>query len=418
MNGHPSQSSRPSRRRRRRRRGRGAGQGGPPGPGPGPGPGGKFDPTPVEPVNGILAFAKEGHGFLRNPKRDCQIQPQDPFVHRDLIARFGLREGQVIDAHISRAMRGAAPMVAQIDRVEGLDPEKALELPKLEDLTVIDPEKAFTFVGGDMQDMTMRVIDLVTPTGMGQRALIVAPPRTGKTVILQKIAQSIHHFHPDVSLLVCLVDERPEEATDMKRAVQGEVYASTNDMPASNHVAMTELVTNRAKRLCEMGKNVVVLIDSLTRLGRAYNIEARGSGRTLSGGLDAKVLEKPKAHFGAARNIEHGGSLTIIATALVDTGSRMDQVIFEEFKGTGNMELVLDRDLADRRIWPAIDVTSSGTRKEEKLVDEKKLKRMWALRKVLVKMKPIEGMELLLDRLRKTKSNDEFLALFDSRIDS
>jgi transcription termination factor Rho len=232
-------------------------------------------------------------------------------------------------------------------------------------------------------------------------------------VILQKIAQSITRFHPDVSLLVCLVDERPEEATDMKRAVEGEVYASTNDMTAKNHVAMTELVTSRAKRLCEMGKNVVVLIDSLTRLGRAYNIEARGSGRTLTGGLDAKVLEKPKAHFGAARKIENGGSLTIVATALVDTGSRMDQVIFEEFKGTGNMELVLDRDLADRRMWPAIDVTSSGTRKEELLVPEDRLKRMWALRKVLTKMKPLEGMEILLDRLKKTRNNDEFLALFD-----
>jgi transcription termination factor Rho len=310
-------------------------------------------------------------------------------------------------------MRNQAPMVATIDKIEDMAPEEAKDVPILEELTVISPDQAFCFVGGEHQDMTMRVIDLVTPMGMGQRALIVAPPRTGKTVILQKIAQSITTFHPDVSLLVCLVDERPEEATDMKRAVQGEVYASTNDMPAANHVAMTELVTNRAKRLCEMGKDVVVLIDSLTRLGRAYNIEARGSGRTLTGGLDAKVLEKPKAHFGAARKIEGGGSLTMVATALVDTGSRMDQVIFEEFKGTGNMELVLDRDLADRRIWPAIDVTSSGTRKEEKLVDEDRLKRMWALRKVLTKMKPLEGMEVLLDRLNKTPNNEEFLALFD-----
>jgi len=401
MSGQPSRGTSASRRRRRRRR-RGGG-------------GAKFDPTPVAPVTGILAIAREGHGFLRNPKRDCQIQATDPYVHQSLIVKHGLKAGQAIEAHVGKTLRGQGPMVATIDKVEGVDPAEAREATPIEELLVIDPDEAFKLVGGEHQDMTLRVIDLVTPIGMGQRALIVAPPRTGKTVILQKIANGIHHFHPDVHLLVCLVDERPEEATDMKRAVQGEVYASTNDMPAANHVAMTELVTSRAKRLCEMGKNVVVLFDSLTRLGRAYNIEARGSGRTLSGGLDAKVLEKPKAHFGAARNIEHGGSLTIIATALVDTGSRMDQVIFEEFKGTGNMELVLDRDLADRRVWPAIDVTASGTRKEEKLVSEARLKRMWALRKVLTKMKPVEGMETLLDRLKKTHSNEDFLALFDPK---
>ena len=400
MNGQPSQASSKSRRRRRRRRGKGA----------------KLDNTPVSPVSGIFALTKEGHGFLRDPKRDCQIQPADPYVHRDLVQKCGLRAGQRIDGYVGKNKRGPAPMVATIEKVEGLDPELAKETPRLEDLTVIGPEDAFKVVGAEHQDVTMRVVDLITPIGMGQRALIVAPPRTGKTVILQKIAQSVTRFHPEVSLLVCLVDERPEEATDMRRAVQGEVYASTNDMPAANHVAMTELVTSRARWLCSMGKDVVVLIDSLTRLGRAYNIEARGSGRTLTGGLDAKVLEKPKAHFGAARNIEDGGSLTIVATALIDTGSRMDQVIFEEFKGTGNMELVLDRDLADRRIWPAIDVTTSGTRREERLVSEQRLKRMWALRKVLTKMKPIEGMETLLDRLNKTKNNEEFLSLFDSQV--
>ena len=400
MSGHgSSQASRTSRRRRRRRRRGGA----------------KLDNNPVAPVSGILALAKEGHGFLRDPTRDCQIQPTDPFVHASLVSKFGLRPGQFIDAHIGKATRGPAPMVATIDKVEGLDPEKARDLPRIEDLTVIDPDRGFQLCGGEHQDLTLRVIDLVTPIGTGQRALIVAPPRTGKTVILQKLANAMTTFHPDVKLLVCLVDERPEEATDMKRAVKGEVYASTNDLPAANHVAMTELVTNRAKRLCEMGHDVVVLLHSLTRLGRAYNIEARGSGRTLTGGLDAKVLEKPKAHFGAARNIEEGGSLTIIATALIDTGSRMDQVIFEEFKGTGNMELVLDRDAADRRVWPAIDVTSSGTRKEEKLVSAEKLKRMWALRKVLTKMKPVEGLETLLDRLKKTKSNEDFLSLFDPK---
>jgi transcription termination factor Rho len=358
---------------------------------------------------------KEGHGFLRNPRRDCQVLPTDPFVHQSLITKLGLRQGLAIEAHVGKSTRGQAKIVATIDKVEGTDPEEAANVTPIEELTVIDPEDAFQLVGGEHQDMTLRVIDLVTPIGMGQRALIVAPPRTGKTVILQKIANGITTFHPDVHLLVCLVDERPEEATDMKRAVKGEVYASTNDMTAANHVAMTELVTSRAKRLCEMGKDVVVLVDSLTRLGRAYNIEARGSGRTLTGGLDAKVLEKPKAHFGAARNIEGGGSLTMIATALVDTGSRMDQVIFEEFKGTGNMELVLHRDLADRRVWPAIDVGASGTRKEEKLVGEAKLKRMWALRKLLAKMKPVEGLETLLDRLHKTRTNEEFLALFDPK---
>jgi len=401
MSGESSRASSTSRRRRRRRR-RGGG-------------GAKLDTTPVEAVSGILAIGKDGHGFLRNPKRDCQILPTDPYLHQSLIRKYHLRQGQAIEAHIGKNSRGQGPMVATIDKVEGLDAEQSAEFPVFEELTVIDPEEAFRFVGGEHQDLTLRVIDLVTPIGMGQRALVVAPPRTGKTVILQKLANGITTFHPDVHLLVCLVDERPEEATDMKRAVKGEVYASTNDMPAANHVAMTELVTSRGKRLCEMGKNVVILMDSLTRLGRAYNIEARGSGRTLTGGLDAKVLEKPKAHFGAARNIEHGGSLTMIATALVDTGSRMDQVIFEEFKGTGNMELVLHRDLADRRIWPAIDVTASGTRKEEKLVDETKLRRMWALRNLLTKMKPIEGLETLLDRLRKTQSNEEFLSLFDPK---
>jgi len=406
---------RTSRRRRRRRRGRGGGGGGSGG-GGGGGGGGKLDTTPVKEVSGILAIAREGHGFLRNPKRDCQILDTDPYVHQRLVQDYALRQGQQIDAHVGNGMRNQAPMVATIDKVEGLEPVDAAEFDDITELTVIDPEVGIQLVGEDFQDVTLRVIDLITPIGFGQRALIVAPPRTGKTVILQKIAQAVAHFYPEVHLLVCLVDERPEEATDMRRSVKGEVYASTNDMTAANHVAMTELVTSRAKRLCEMGKDVVVLIDSLTRLGRAYNIEARGSGRTLSGGLDAKVLEKPKAHFGAARNIENGGSLTIIATALVDTGSRMDQVIFEEFKGTGNMELVLDRDMADRRIWPAIDVTLSGTRKEEKLVSEEKLKRMWALRKVITKMKPVEGGELLLDRLNKTASNDEFLALFDSRV--
>ncbi|MCZ6788006.1 MAG: transcription termination factor Rho [Planctomycetota bacterium] len=395
------QASRTPRRRRRRRRGGGGGA--------------RLDSTPVEPCSGILAVAKEGHGFLRNPKRDCQVQAADPYVHRELISRHGMRQGLAIDAHVGKGMRGQAPMVAVIDKIEGLPPEEARNRDAIEELTVIDPETAFQLVGDEHQDISMRVMDLITPMGKGQRALLVAPPRTGKTVILQKIANAVTQFHPDVKLLVCLIDERPEEATDMRRAVKGEVYASTNDMPASNHVAMTELVTSRAKRLCEMGKDVIVLVDSLTRLGRAYNIEARGSGRTLTGGLDAKVLEKPKAHFGAARNIENGGSLTIVATALVDTGSRMDQVIFEEFKGTGNMELVFDRDLADRRIWPAIDVTKSGTRKEEKLVDEDRLRRMWALRRVITKMKPVEGMELLLDRLKKTRTNDEFLALFDHR---
>ncbi len=400
------QSSRTGRRRRGRRRGGGGGGGG---------GGAKYDTTAVAPCSGILAVAKEGHGFLRNPKRDCQIQAEDAFVHRDLMRKYALREGQMIEGHVGKTMRGQAPMVGIIEKVEGKDPETAKDFPAIQEMTVIDPEVPFRLVGDGLQDMCMRVMDLITPMGMGQRALLVAPPRTGKTVLLQKIAQSITHFHPEVKLLVCLIDERPEEATDMKRAVEGEVYASTNDMPAANHVAMTELVTARAKRLCEIGHNVVVLVDSLTRLGRAYNIEARGSGRTLSGGLDAKVLEKPKAHFGAARNIEGGGSLTIVATALVDTGSRMDQVIFEEFKGTGNMELVLDRDLADRRIWTAIDVTKSGTSKEDKLVDEDRLRRMWALRRVITKMKPVEGMELLLDRLNKTGTNDEFLALFDTR---
>ncbi|MFQ5845012.1 MAG: transcription termination factor Rho [Planctomycetota bacterium] len=400
MDSHGSHVPSASRRRRRRRRRGGAA---------------KIDTTPVAPVAGILALAREGHGFLRDPKKDCQIQAADVYVHRSLVQSHQLRQGQRIEGHTGKAKRGQAPMLATVDRVEGLGVEEARNVPRLEDLTVVDPDEGFRLVGGEHQDMAMRVLDLISPIGKGQRALIVSPPRAGKTILLQKIANSITTFHPEAHLIVCLVDERPEEATDMRRAVQGEVYASTNDMPAANHVAMTEMVTSRARWLCATGKDVVVLIDSLTRLGRAYNIEARGSGRTLTGGLDAKVLEKPKAHFGAARNIEGGGSLTIVATALIDTGSRMDQVIFEEFKGTGNMELILNRDLADRRIWPAIDVTSSGTRKEEKLVSEDRLRLMWALRKVLVKTKPVEGMEMLLDRLRKTNTNEDFLALFDGR---
>jgi transcription termination factor Rho len=277
-----------------------------------------------------------------------------------------------------------------------------------DDLTPLYPERRIILESG-ADEIESRIMDLVVPIGFGQRGLIVAPPRTGKTVLLQKIANSVTKNHPKAYLIVLLIDERPEEVTDMERTVCGEVISSTFDEPASRHVQVAEMVIEKAKRLVEYGKDVVILLDSITRLGRAYNTEAPHSGKILSGGIDANALQKPKRFFGAARSIEDGGSLTILATALIDTGSRMDEVIFEEFKGTGNMELHLDRKLADKRIWPAIDITRSGTRKEELLLDPEELRRVWILRKVLNDMGPVEAMELLKERIKKTGSNAEFL---------
>ncbi len=367
-------------------------------------------------VEGIFEPTQDNAGFLRSLKEDFDDTPNDAFVHANLARRYQLRPGSMIKGvAIPGRGRQGKPMLERIDSIEGLSVDDAMRLPTFKQLTSIDPRERFVLEGDD-GDINLRIIDLLTPLGRGQRALIVAPPRSGKTVILEKIANRIVRGYPDVHLMVALVDERPEEATHFKRAVPApaEVIASTNDEAGDRHLRVAELVNERAKRLVETGRHVVVLIDSLTRLGRAYNLETRGSGRTLSGGLDAKVLEKPKAFFAAARNCEGGGSLTIVATALIDTGSRLDQVIFEEFKGTGNMELVLSRTLSDRRIYPAIDINASGTRREELLLGEATLRKIGLLRRVLNRMKPVEAMELLVRKLKETRSNAEFLARFDA----
>jgi transcription termination factor Rho len=366
-------------------------------------------------VEGVLQLVKEGFGYLRSTKKDYEEQPTDAWVPLPIIRRHGLREGSMIVGKAFRQRsRGTHPGLEVVETVDGLAPEVAAQHPSLKDLTSVDPGERYVLAEPD-GDIDLRIIDLLSPLGKGQRALIVAPPRTGKTVILEKIGNRICKAYPKTHLMVALVDERPEEATHFKRSVppNAEVIASTNDEPGSRHLQVAELVVARAKRLLEAGRDVVVLIDSLTRLGRAYNLETKGSGRTLSGGLDAKVLEKPKAFFGAARKVENGGSLTIVATALVETGSRMDEVIFEEFKGTGNMELVLSRTLAERRIYPAIDVNRSGTRREELLVSPSDLAKMHLLRRVLNRMRPVEAMELLRKKIMGTRSNEEFLSRFD-----
>ncbi|MEW6747686.1 MAG: transcription termination factor Rho [Planctomycetota bacterium] len=363
--------------------------------------------------SGVLELTREGFGFLRKLERHFECAPDDIFVSAALIKRFCLSEGSMIEGTSGPPKgRGSNPSLETIERVDGVDPEVAKERTHYKSLISIDPRQRFILEGQE-PDLALRVLDLLTPVGKGQRGLIVAPPRSGKTVLLQKIAKRIEEGYPETHLMVLLVDERPEEATDFSRTVKrGEVIFSTNDEPAARSIRVAEIAIERAKRLLELGKDVFVLMDSLTRLGRAYNIEIKNSGRTLSGGVDARTLEKPKAFFGAARKVEDGGSLTILATALIETGSRMDEVIFEEFKGTGNMELVLSRQLADRRIWPAIDINKSGTRREERMVEEAELERMWMLRRVLNKMNPVEGMELLLRRLKETARNADFLAKF------
>jgi transcription termination factor Rho len=358
---------------------------------------------------GVLEVLPDGYGFLRTPQYSYLPSPNDIYVSPSQIRRFGLRTGTFIQGQI-RPPKDSESYFAllKVEAINDEDPERLEGKVVFEELTPLYP-KGRLVIEVTADDLTGRIIDLVTPIGKGQRGLIVAPPRTGKTVILQKIANAITRNSPEVVLIVLLIDERPEEVTDMERSVRGEVVSSTFDEPASRHVQVAEMVSEKAKRLVEYGKDVVILLDSITRLGRAYNSEIPHSGRILSGGVDASALQHPKRFFGAARNIEEGGSLTIIATALIDTGSRMDEVIFEEFKGTGNMELHLDRRLADRRVWPAIDITRSGTRKEELLMHPEELKRVWLLRKVLTEMNPIEGMELLKNKLKTIKTNAEFL---------
>ena len=362
---------------------------------------------------GVLDLNPDGYGFLRAIERNFEPSPEDLFVPTSLVRRFNLRVGSFIEGTIGPPRgRGGNLAIDKVERVDGLDPEEAAPRPNYKQLLTIDPTVQYMMEDG-AGDLSLRVLDLLCPIGRGQRGLITAPPRSGKTVLLQKIARRIMEGYPEAHLMVLLIDERPEEATDFSRVVtQGEVIFSTNDEPASHGIRVAELAAERAKRMLESGRDVFILLDSLTRLGRNYNVEIKNSGRTLSGGVDARTLEKPRALFGAARNVEGGGSLTIIATALVETGSRMDEVIFEEFKGTGNMELVLSRQLAERRVWPAIDINKSGTRREERLVNPEVLDRMWTLRRVLNKMNPVEGMELLLKKLADTRTNQEFLSRF------
>ena len=358
---------------------------------------------------GVVEVLPDGFGFLRSPHYSYTAAPDDIYVSPSQVRRFSLKTGQMVMGPI-RPPKDNERYFALL-RVEQIDGYPSDQIPPrmvFEDLTPLYPNQRLIMETG-ATGIEMRIMDIITPIGKGQRGLIVSPPRAGKTIILQKMAHSIAQNHPECHLIVLLIDERPEEVTDMVRSVKGEVVSSTFDEPASRHVAVTEMVLERAKRLVEYGKDVVILLDSITRLARAYNTEVPHSGKILSGGVDANALQKPKRFFGAARNCEEGGSLTIFGTALVETGSRMDEVIFEEFKGTGNMELILERKLADKRIFPAFDITRSGTRKEELLMTKEELKRVWILRKVLNDMNPADAMELLKEKIQKTKSNPEFL---------
>ncbi len=364
--------------------------------------------------SGVLEVLPDGYGFLRSPDYNYLSSPDDIYVSPSQIKKFNLRTGDTIAGQIRPPKNGERFFaLLKVTSVNGEEPEKVMHRRLFDNLTPLYPEKRVQLetVPGEY---SMRIMDLLTPIGFGQRGLIVSPPKSGKTILLQKIANSITRNHPDVKLIVLLIDERPEEVTDWKRSVKAEVISSTFDEPAERHVQVSDIVIEKAKRLVEMGNDVVILLDSITRLARANNTVIPHSGKILSGGVDAYALHKPKRFFGAARNTEEGGSLTIIATALIDTGSRMDEVIFEEFKGTGNMEIVLDRNLADRRIFPAIDVNRSGTRKEELLLKEDTLMRIWLLRKILSELTPVEAMEFLLDKMRGTKNNKEFLESMNS----
>jgi transcription termination factor Rho len=361
-------------------------------------------------ADGVLEIVPEGFGFLRALEASYLPGPDDVFVSAQQIRRFALLTGDALVGQVRPPKAGERYFsLARVDTVNGLPPEQIRGRKTFDHLTPLYPEGRLS-VEQAGSDVTGRVIDLMTPLGRGQRGLIVSPPRTGKTMMLQAIANALAANHPEVHLIVLLIDERPEEVTDMMRSIRGEVISSTFDEPASRHVQVAEMVLERGKRLVEAKRDVVLLLDSITRLARAYNAVQPTSGRILSGGLDANALQKPKRFFGSARNVEEGGSLTILATALIDTGSRMDDVIFEEFKGTGNMEINLDRKLSDRRVFPAVDLLRSGTRKEELLLSKRELDRTWVLRKVLQQMSPVEAMELLRDKMQKTATNEEFLS--------
>src|SRR5262247_3247018 len=363
---------------------------------------------------GVLETLPDGFGFLRAPEYNYLPGPDDIYVSPSQIRKFDLRTGDTISGQIRPPKEGERYFaLIKVEAINFESPEQAREKVFFDNLTPLYPDEMLKMeVSSD--NLSARVIDLVTPIGKGQRALIVSPPRTGKTMLLQTIANSITQNHPEVTLIVLLIDERPEEVTDMQRSVQGEVISSTFDEPASRHVQVADMVIEKAKRLVEHKRDVVILLDSITRLARAHNAVVPPSGKILSGGIDSNALQRPKRFFGAARNIEEGGSLTIIATALIDTGSRMDDVIFEEFKGTGNLEIHLDRRLSDKRLFPAIDLQRSGTRKEELLISKEDLNRIWVMRRVLNPLSPVEQMEVVLERLEKTKSNAEFLASMQS----
>jgi transcription termination factor Rho len=361
--------------------------------------------------DGVLEVLQDGFGFLRSPEANYLPGPDDIYVSPSQVRRFGLRTGDTVEGQIRAPKDGERYFaLLKVNQINFDEPDKLRHRINFDNLTPLYPEEKIRLELDDptRKDLTTRVIDLITPLGKGQRGLIVSPPRTGKTVMLQNIAHSIAANHPEVYLLVLLIDERPEEVTDMARTVKGEVVSSTFDEPAVRHVQVAEMVIEKAKRLVEHKRDVVILLDSITRLARAYNTVVPSSGKVLTGGVDANALQRPKRFFGAARNIEEGGSLTIIATALIDTGSRMDEVIFEEFKGTGNSEIVLDRKVADKRTFPAIDITKSGTRKEELLVDKAVLAKMWVLRRVLMPMGTMDGLEFLIDKLKQSKNNADF----------
>ena len=363
---------------------------------------------------GVLEVLQDGFGFLRSPEANYLPGPDDIYVSPSQVRRFGLRTGDTVEGQVRAPKSGERYFaLLQIKQINFSDPSEVRHRINFDNLTPLYPDEHLEMEQEDPEqiDLTTRVIDLICPIGKGQRALIVSPPRTGKTVMLQNIAHSITANHPEVYLIVLLIDERPEEVTDMDRSVKGEIISSTFDEPAARHVQVAEMVIEKAKRLVEHKRDVVILLDSITRLARAYNTVVPSSGKVLTGGVDANALQRPKRFFGAARNIEEGGSLTIISTALIETGSRMDEVIFEEFKGTGNSEIILDRKLSDKRTWPSIDITKSGTRKEELLVDKGTLSKMWVLRRILMPMGVTDAIDFLVDKLKISKTNKEF---FDS----
>jgi transcription termination factor Rho len=365
---------------------------------------------------GVLEVLPDGFGFMRSPDENYLPGPDDIYVTPNFVRRYNLRTGDTLEGDI-RAPKESERYFAldKINKINFEDPEAVRHRINFDNLTPLYPQNKIALEIDDptKKNFTQRIIEIVSPLGKGQRALIVAPPRTGKTMMMQQIAHAITSNHPEVYLIVLLIDERPEEVTDMQRSVKGEVISSTFDEPATRHVQVAEMVIEKAKRLVEHKRDVVILLDSITRLGRAYNTVVPSSGKVLTGGVDANALQRPKRFFGAARNIEEGGSLTIIATALIETGSRMDEVIFEEFKGTGNSEIVLDRKISDKRIFPAIDIQKSGTRKEELLVDQARLTKMWMLRRVLNPMNTVEAVEFLIDKLKNTKNNADFFQMMN-----